>query len=385
MNSVERITAAFTGQLPDRVPVAGWLSLPLIRRLVPDTGLSELFDRWIEDPCGSIIALQESFGLDPIVITFSEHTGEVHLWPEKIFRWPDEALKTWRAEKQTLDRGPGLRVVRHVVTTPEGELSWTYRVENNSLWPLEYMLKEESDLDLLQYRPNPQLLNIRRLQGMARKVRDRGFFNHCIPGVWDGAAELRGATQVMMDLYERPKWLKRLLAVLKDRLIRHVRRLGQAGIHAIVLDETWVGAGLSRQVYEEFILPYDREVVRVAQEAGLMVSYHNCGQGSQFLEQMVSTGAEALETLTPRTGSGDFDLADVKRRVGNRICLYGGFDERILAQDSPQKVADEVKRCLDAAADGGRYILRTAGQIFSDAKLRNIEVMARTVREYGRY
>ncbi|MBU2496207.1 MAG: hypothetical protein KJ935_06910, partial [Candidatus Omnitrophica bacterium] len=237
MNSVERITAAFTGQLPDRVPVASWLSLPLIRRLVPDTGPSELFDRWIEDPCGSIIALQENLGLDPIVITFSEHTGEVHLWPEKIFRWPDEALETWREEKQTIDRGPGFRVVRHVVTTPEGELRWTYRVEDNSLWPLEYMLKAESDLDLLQYRPDPQLLNIARLKEMALKVGDRGLFNHCIPGVWDQATELRGATQVMMDLYERPKWLKRLLAAIKGRLICHVRRLGQTGIHAIVLDE----------------------------------------------------------------------------------------------------------------------------------------------------
>ena len=385
MNSVERITAAFTGQLPDRVPVASWLSLPLIRRLVPDTSPSELFGRWIEDPCGSIIALQEDLGLDPIVITWSEHLGEGHLWPAKLFRWPDEALETWREQKQTLDRGPGFRVVRHVVTTPEGELSWTYRVEDNSLWPLEYMLKAESDFDLLQYRPDPQLLNIGRLQEMASKVDDRGFFNHVIPGVWGEAAELRGVTQLMMDLYDRPEWLKGLLEIIKERLVHHLCRLSQAGIHAVVLNESWVGMGLSPQVYEEFILPHDREAVQAARAAGLMVSYHNCGQGSQFLEQMVSTGAEALETLTLRTGSGDFDLADVKRRVGDRICLYGGFAERILAQDDPQEVADEVSRCLDAAADGGRYILRPAGQIFADAKLRNIEVMARTVREYGRY
>lgn len=44
---------------------------------------------------------------------------------------------------------------------------------------------------------------------------------------------------------------------------------------------------------------------------------------------MVSTGADSLETLTPKESSGDFDLAEVKRRVGNQITLHGGFNECI--------------------------------------------------------
>ena len=132
------------------------------------------------------------------------------------------------------------------------------------------------------------------------------------------------------------------------------------------------------------MLPYDQPVIEAAKEAGFLVSYHNCGSGQAFIEDMASTGADSLETLTPRESSGDFDLAESKRRVGDRITLNGGFNERILAEATPQQVRDEVKRCIDAAADGGRYVLRSTGQIFDTAP-GNIEVFTQAGREFGTY
>ena len=132
------------------------------------------------------------------------------------------------------------------------------------------------------------------------------------------------------------------------------------------------------------MLPYDKAVVEAAKEAGFLVSYHNCGSGQAFIEDMASTGAHSLETLTPKESSGDFDLTESKRRVGDRITLNGGFNERILADATAREVRDEVKRCLDAAADGGRYILRSTGQILDSAP-GNIEVFTEAGKEYGRY
>jgi uroporphyrinogen-III decarboxylase len=77
-------------------------------------------------------------------------------------------------------------------------------------------------------------------------------------------------------------------------------------------------------------------------------------------------------------------LADVKERVGDRVCLFGGFNEHVLSGDNPREVADEVKRCIDEAAEGGGYILRSTGQIFH-ANPGMIELMCATAREYGRY
>jgi uroporphyrinogen-III decarboxylase len=103
-----------------------------------------------------------------------------------------------------------------------------------------------------------------------------------------------------------------------------------------------------------------------------------------ILEDMADTGPDAIETLTSSRSSGDVDLADAKRRIGNRVCLYGGFNEHLLHEADEQAVREEVRRCLDAAMEGGGYVLRSTGQIF-DARPGLIEVMCETARELGRY
>ena len=131
-------------------------------------------------------------------------------------------------------------------------------------------------------------------------------------------------------------------------------------------------------------MPYDTEVVQAIHNAGMMVSFHNCGRASKLLELHADTGTDALETLTPGERSGDVDLADAKARVGHRLTLFGGCNEHILRDGTPAEVEAEVRRCLAVAKADGRYILRTTGQIMA-AKPGNIEAMTAAVRKYGVY
>ena len=103
-----------------------------------------------------------------------------------------------------------------------------------------------------------------------------------------------------------------------------------------------------------------------------------------ILEDMAETGPDAIETLTSSRSSGDVDLVDAKRRIGNRVCLFGGFNEHLLHEADADAVREEVRRCLDAAMEGGGYVLRSTGQIFN-AKPGLIEVMCETARDLGRY
>jgi uroporphyrinogen-III decarboxylase len=227
------------------------------------------------------------------------------------------------------------------------------------------------------------LMDTHLLKDMVEKVGARAFFRHALSAVWNEASELRGPTNLAMDIYERPGWVKELLDIVRDRQLRHARRLAETGIHAIAYMQDWLGMGISPAVYDEFIGPYDQDLIQTAHEVGLLVTYHVCGRGSALLERIVSTGPDALETITPREKSGDFDLADCKARVGDRICLFGGFDERVLDDDA-QKVRGEVRRCLDAAIAGGRYILHGTGLLYG-ARPENVRLMMETVREQGTY
>jgi uroporphyrinogen-III decarboxylase len=338
----------------------------------------------VEDPVGTIVKVQEDLGLDPVIYTYSELEGEVLDWPASLFNWPEDASRDWRIEEELAGQGPGYRDVQRRITTPEGILSSRYRQERSGKWILEYPLKKEKDIDLLGYRPDPALLNAEPLSHMVRAVDRRGFFMHTLGGVWTDACDLRGIEQICYDVYDRPRWLKRLLEMLKVRQISQIKVLAKTGIHSIVLDESYMGMGISPDLFQDFILLCDREIVQSAQEEGLLVIFHNCGKASALLELMADSGADGLETLTPSTSSGDVELTEAKRRVGNRVCLCGGFDERVLAKDDAEQIRGEVRRCMEAAAEGGGYIMRTAGQVL-EAPLASIEAMVQAVTLYGSY
>lgn len=383
MNTVERYTAAYTGKPLDRIPICAWLGMPLLQGL---TGwpIPKIIKTIITDPLW-IVELQESLGFDPIVVTVDDRWFSMHYYWRMLYSWPEAALDTWRVTAQVSEVSQGFTDYQFTATTPEGPVTWGYQVGGGQVSELERPIKEEADLDLLiNYMPPPESLNQGKLAAMVNTVGGRGFFTHNFIGVWGEAANMCGLVTLCTDIYERPEFVKRISEFLMERSIRRVKHLAHTGVHSLLYDQSWVGVGFSPQVYREFMLPYDREVVRTAREAGMLVSYHNCGRGTLFLEDMVSTGADALETLTPKTSSGDFDLANVKQRVGSAITLNGGFNERILASATVTAIRDEVKRCLDIAARDGRYILRTCGQIF-DAAPGNLEAFTAAGREYGRF
>ncbi len=385
MDSYSRFLATMRGEPADRAAASSWLGMPLLMQLVPGAAsYTELFERMVDDPIKNIIEVQEAVGMDPIVLTQSEHPGEVITYPGLLFTWPEEALANWRISRRVLGSQATHQVVQRVIHTPKGELSLTYRLDDHSRSTFEHMLKQEADLEALAYWPDPMLLNIDRLARMVRLVEKRGVFHHVAPGVWNEACELRGINNLSLDLFDRPDWVKRLMRLIADRQIRLFGRLAQSGIETINLNETWVGFGISPAAYREFILPYDKEVVGAIHEAGMLVSYHNCGRASRLLELHAETGADALETLTPAERSGDVDLADAKARIGRRMTLYGGFNEHVLYQGQASDVEAEVRRCLAAAGKGGRYILRATGQIMA-AKPGNLQTMTSAVRKYGAY
>lgn len=388
MKVAERTRIAFQRGIPDRVPIHSWLGLPLIQTLKPkNKTMREMLEWWIDDPLGSIVKMQADLGLDPMITTYSQHIGEMEIWPRLLFPRPLETAD-WHETFYERARGEGWREHQHHIHTPAGDLDYSYRTEDGyGTASQDYMLKgdkPEEKLDALRYFPSAELYDMTILQGMVEKVGSEAWWLHHCPGPWDMAAQVRGIVNLSLDIYDRPGFVHELMRICTDWLKGFYRRLGETGIHSISMNETWVGVGLAPKVYRKFIKSYEQECIAAAHEAGYLVSFHNCGRGTQFLEDMIDTGPDALETITSKATSGDFDLADVKQRVGQRVCLFGGFNEHLLKSGDPAVVRNEVKRCIDAAAAGGGYVLRTTGQIFH-SEPGMIELMCQTARDYGRY
>ena len=380
MDTATRLKAAFRGEPTDRPPVYGWIGLPLLKKLTGIQDGRQLLESVIDDP-GLVIQTQRDLGLDPIIVTVDDRWFSMHIYWRLLYDHAEDDLATWRVTTESVPNGD-FTTYHFTAETPEGPITWGYDVGNDQVGELERPLETMRDLELLsRYMPAPESLRQDRLTELVRRVGNDAFITHNFIGVWGEAANMRGLVNLCTDLFDQPELVHALSEFLTERSIRRVRHVAQTGIHSILYDQSWVGVGLSPEHYREFIKPYDTQVVAAAKESGLLVSYHNCGRGMSLLEDMVDCGGHTLETLTPKESSGDFDLAEVKRRVGDRVTLNGGFNERVLATATPAEAREAALRCLDTAAEGGRYILRTTGQIF-EANPGTIEAVAGAAREY---
>ena len=90
---------------------------------------------------------------------------------------------------------------------------------------------------------------------------------------------------------------------------------------------------------------------------------------------------DAMETFTPRGMGGDVDLAEAKRRIGDRVCMIGGFDQfHFFTGCTPEETRAEVRRCFEAAGAGGGFILSPSDHFF-EADLGLLEAFADEARK----
>ena len=87
------------------------------------------------------------------------------------------------------------------------------------------------------------------------------------------------------------------------------------------------GAGLiSRAHYAEFVLPYERAVIRgIKARCDLPIYTHTCGAIGDRLDLMEATGTNGIDTLDPPP-LGTVDLAEAKRATAGRLFIKGNID-----------------------------------------------------------
>jgi uroporphyrinogen decarboxylase len=383
MNSRGRLLAALRREPVDRVPVVLRLGLEYLEHELIGTIKGYPSTHLQTDLLERVIEVQEELGLDPALYPHWWHGMFISSWPSAIFSWPEEACQEWQVSKES---DPEESQIVFTVTTPKGRLTTTCKYERYQKWAMDFMIKEPEDIELLRYRPDPESLDTRLLKGMVDKLGDRGIVNLIYPGAWDEALHLRGMNDLLFDVYDRPEWVQELLEILTDysvRILAHICRT--TGLHSVMHNDSFIGI-MSAEMYDQFVADNDRRMIDVVKKHGVIADFHNCGKTDHLLERMAAAEPDSIETLTPpaASGGGDIELVDAKRRVGDKVALMGGFNERVLVGDDREAVRQEVIRCLEAAKEGGGYVLYAAGQIM-EAKRENFAVLADTLAEHGTY
>ncbi len=90
-----------------------------------------------------------------------------------------------------------------------------------------------------------------------------------------------------------------------------------------------------------------------------------------ILEDIADMEPDAMETFTPPDMGADVDLAEAKRRIGDQVCMIGGFDQfHFFVGCSEADTRAAVRRAFEEAGEGGGFILSPSDHFFeADLKL----------------
>ncbi|MCX7918184.1 MAG: uroporphyrinogen decarboxylase family protein [bacterium] len=205
-----------------------------------------------------------------------------------------------------------------------------------------------------------------------------GYTAMCIPyypPIWLEAIVLRP------DLIER--WLDALLDYEK----KSVAVQKTLGIRVVFGGGDFAdknGPFYGPKVFRRMVVPRLHHMTEYCHSLGIYYSFSSDGNLWSVADELfLESGIDGYGEIDIDSG---MDLAEVKRRYGHRITLWGGLScGTILLQGTKQAVIDATKKAIDAAAPGGGYIFGSSNIIMSGTPVENVYAAFETAKEYGKY
>ena len=179
--------------------------------------------------------------------------------------------------------------------------------------------------------------------------------------------------------YSRPDLMHHILDVTARAVVAYLNAQIEAGAQAVMVFDSWGGV-LSEAAYREFSLRYLEKVVAglIREREGQRVpSIVFTKGGGLWLESIASIGADAVGL------DWTLDIGRARALVGEKVALQGNLDPAILFA-TPEVVAAEARRVLDAFGPGAGHVFNLGHGISQFTPPDNVAVLVNTVHEYSR-
>jgi len=381
LTAKQRFIAALTRQKADRLPVTTHHVMPFfLKKYMNGISNDEFFD---------------SIGLDPIhwVLVYKPNkaNGEYYdpnhtpgyLEPHRI------VSESWRVEHEAVP-DPRYETVRYKFITPKKTLTTVLQSNEHTSWVSERLVKEKSDIDIIaEYAVKPAC-DVAEVNRQAEKYGERGMIRGFVnsfdvygqPGCWQDASVLYGIEDLIMASFEDPEWVHAFMKIMLER-----KKVFVQSLKGVKYDVIELGGGdasstvISPEIFDQFVAPYDVPLIDLAHEAGQRVVYHTCGGMMPFLERLADMKPDAMETFTPSSMGGDTLLAEAKERIGEEVCMIGGFDQFHYFKDcTVEETRKAVRKCFSEAGRNGGYILCPSDHFF-DADVELLKAFADEARK----
>lgn len=181
-------------------------------------------------------------------------------------------------------------------------------------------------------------------------------------------------------LYDRPDLFHHILEVNAAAVTAYLNAQIEAGVQAVMIFDSWGGI-LSTPAYREFSLQYVQRVLSglVREKDGQRIpSIVYTRGGGLWLEETAALGCDALGL------DWCVDLAEARRRVGERVALQGNLDPAVLLA-APERIVAETVGLLERFGAGqSGHIFNLGHGISRWTPPEHVSVLVETVHAYRR-
>jgi uroporphyrinogen decarboxylase len=161
-----------------------------------------------------------------------------------------------------------------------------------------------------------------------------------------------------------------------------------------VVDVIMIGDDLAGQngplfnpaIYRRIVKPRHQRLVQyIRSRTSAKIWYHTCGSCQAFIPELIDNGAQILNPV--QVSARNMDPAELKARYGKQIAFWGGGvdAQHVLPRGTPQQVAENVRRNMQAFMPGGGYVFNNVHNIQGEVPPENILAMYDTAYECGFY
>ena len=138
----------------------------------------------------------------------------------------------------------------------------------------------------------------------------------------------------------------------------------------------------SPKTIRELYMPFHRRLTKAIEQLGKIPFLHCCGCVWDIMDDIVDAGYKAYQSIQ---GSAGMDIAQVKKKYGQKLTLWAGVQCETLVEGSGRQVQQEVERSLEAAMPGGGFIFGSTNSVQYGANTDNYLRALDIVREKGNY
>ena len=200
-------------------------------------------------------------------------------------------------------------------------------------------------------------------------------------GIPDGTHMYDFAYRIADD----PDGLKRDAENMANWAVESNKKAVDAGFDSFILCSDYCynsGPFLSPAMFREYVTPYLKKIIKGIRDSGAYAIKHTDGDIMPILDQLAECEPHGLHSLDPMAR---VDIKEVKRRIGDRVCLCGNVNCALMQTGTDEEVVESAKYAIEHGKPGGGFIFTTSNVPFHGLPLERYLMVLDVWKKYRDY